>query len=269
MNKDDFRCMRRGKITADLSAEDSKRLLPVNQCQGGKRTALLLLHGFSSTPAVFRQFLNTFTAAYDAVIIPALPGHVLSIEAFATMRATELLSFVEQSCQELIGEYEQVDVMGLSMGGLLATYLANRFTLHHLYLLAPALDLHLNISKTLLLTRFCRWLGFKRIRSAAGNLCKSEAYEIAYRQLPLTTIIELLTLIQQFKFTKPTCPTDLFLGAHDEVVNSHTIANRFAECPSVTIHWLTNSAHVLPLDNDSQQIIDCVLQNQKRGKRSL
>lgn len=89
------------------------------------------------------------------------------------------------------------------LGGLLACHLASRFSLNHLYLLAPAPDLHLAINQALTVAKCCHALGFHAIRSVAGNLYTSNAYEIAFRQLPLTTIIELLTLINQFDFSLP------------------------------------------------------------------
>ncbi|MGL6036951.1 MAG: alpha/beta hydrolase, partial [Legionella sp.] len=48
------------------------------------------------------------------------------------------------------------------------------------------------------------------------------------------------------------------LGAHDQVVNSKKVEQLFSSLPNATIHWLSNSAHVLPLDNDLAQIIQCI-----------
>jgi carboxylesterase len=261
MNLDDFRCMRRGVQLSVVNDMDAKLLAPVNQRNGKKHNALLLLHGFSSTPAVFRHLLDGLTG-YDAVIIPALPGHAENLDAFAEMKAADLLSFVEKICADLIQEFEQVDLMGLSLGGVLAYHLSTRFTLNHLYLLAPAFDLHLAIPKAIRLAQLCRKLGFSKIRSVAGNLYTSHSCEIAYRLLPLTSIIELLNLIKTLEFTPPSCPTDLFLGSHDEVVASQHVAARFANSSNTSVHWLENSAHVIPLDGDIEALIDCIKKNQ-------
>ncbi|MDP1604577.1 MAG: alpha/beta fold hydrolase [Legionella sp.] len=261
MNLDDFRCMRRGVHLSVVNSADAKLLAPVNQRNGKNKRALLLLHGFSSTPAVFRHLLASFSD-YDAIVIPALPGHAESLDAFAEMKRADLVSYVEKICADLIQEFEQVDVMGLSLGGVLAYHLSTRFPLNHLYLLAPAFDLHLAIPKAIKLARFCKWLGFSQLYSVAGNLYTSHSGEIAYRLLPLTSIIELLSLIGEFEFTPPSCPTDVFLGSHDEVVASPYVAERFINCSNATIHWLENSAHVIPLDGDLDAIINCVKKNQ-------
>lgn len=257
MNIDDFRAMRRGIPLFALDKKDAAILAPIERRSGEKKRALLLLHGFTSTPAVFRVMLPSFSF-YDAVICPVLPGHADNLQAFAQVKAEAWLTTAVQSCELLVNEFEQVDVLGLSLGGILACYLSNQFKLHHLYLLAPALDLRLPIEKILKLARLLTCLGFQEVRGLSGDLFTNQHCEIAYRKLPLTAIIEIFNLIKQFSFNLPDCPTDVFLGCHDKVVASWRVAARFANQEHVTIHWLSNSAHVIPLDGDIENIIACM-----------
>jgi len=257
MNLDDFRCMRRGVQLAALHPEEKTLLAPINQRNHKRQTALLLLHGYSSSPAVYRKMMHHLPP-YDATVVPVLPGHGNNLEAFAQTPAEEWLRAVELAYEQLAHEYEQVDVMGLSLGGVLACHLANQFSLHHLYLLAPALNLHLPLNSTLKLVQTLRFLGFSAVRSAAGNLLTDDSCEIAYRQLPLASIMQILSFIRDFSFKVPACPTDVFLGRHDAVVNSKAVAERFQHDSRVRIHWLDHSAHVLPLDGDIDQIITCM-----------
>ncbi|WP_133129909.1 alpha/beta hydrolase [Legionella yabuuchiae] len=268
MNIDDFRYMWRGKAIRALSKEQLEWLSPIDWHEEHHERALLLLHGFSSSPAVYRELIPTLSRLYDAVVCPALPGHATHIAAFAKVQAHEWVSAAEDSCENLTKHYKQVDVMGLSLGGLLACHLANSFSLHHLYLLAPALSLRLNLPLAIALAKLLRSLGFKHLRNRAGNLRTNRAAEIAYRHLPIATIIEILTLIKEFKFSPPTCPVDVFLGAYDEVVDSHKIEDYFNKLPNVDIHWLQNSAHILPLDGDIDRIIACLKQNWEQEKKT-
>src|SRR3990167_65093 len=255
MNQDDFRCMRRGQQLATLTPQDSQLLRGFSQRNQHKKRALLLLHGFSSSPAVFRILFPHLTQ-YDAVIAPTLPGHGENLTSFSKSKASDWLNAVEQQCTVLCQEYTAVDVLGLSLGGLLACHLSHRFSLNHLYLLAPALDLHLSLPIVLPLVSFFQSLGFERMRANAGNIYEDKYCEIAYRQLPLNPVKEVLNLIKQFQFSLPQCPTDVFLGNHDSVVNSERVATRFQPSDHIKIHWLTNSAHVLPLDGDIERIIE-------------
>jgi carboxylesterase len=233
----------------------------VNICGPGNERALLLLHGFSSSPAVYRRLIPALTPAYDAIVCPALPGHGESIAAFTKVKASDWVTATEQVCEGLMSNFRHVDVLGLSLGGVLACNLSQRFALHHLYLLAPALALQLNVPLALKLASILRCLGCKRMRNRAGNLHSQGYCELAYRQVPITAVVEILTLINTYQFVPPSCPTDVFLGRFDKVVNLNFVETCFAHLPNTTIHWLEHSAHVLPLDGDVDSIVACVQGN--------
>jgi carboxylesterase len=263
MNLNDFRYMRQGQQLHDLNIKDISLLKPLNQRNDSKERALLVLHGFSSSPAVYRYLIPKIKY-YDAIVCPALPGHAESINVFAQTKAINWVDSVKEICSSLTQEYHQVDVLGLSLGGLLSCELSKYFPLNHLYLLAPALKLHMNLNLALRAARLFKYLGFVHLRNAAGNILNSDHAEITYRKLPITTIIEMLQLVERFQWQAPTCPTDLFLGAQDLVVNSEAVEQLFKPLSNTNIHWLINSAHVLPLDNDLNDIIKCINSNAEK-----
>ena len=253
----DFRYMWRGKIKQVLSEKDAYRLAPVLIKKQNHDQALLLLHGFSSTPAVYRLMIPQLTK-YDAISCPALPGHGQNLTAFSQAKAKDWLSDAQKAYDELKAEYTHVDVMGLSLGGLLACHLGNHNQIRHLYLLSPALSLKMNNKISRILAKLLQWLGVSQIPNRAGNLHTQEHFELTYTKLPIATIIEILTLINQGLNSLPTCPTDLFLGVFDKVVDVKKVAHLFEDSPNVRLHWLNNSAHVLPIDGDVSEIIHCV-----------
>ena len=260
MNINDFRYMRQGQQLSDLNLSETSLLNSFNQRSNKHDRALLVLHGFSSTPAVYR-FLIPKLKQYDAIICPILPGHADSIHTFSQIKARDWLNAAQNLCGSLVTEYKKLDVLGLSLGGLLACELSKQFTLNHMYLLAPSLKLHMNVNTMLKTARLCKYLGFVHLRNAAGNILNTEHAEITYRKLPVTTIIEMLQLVQQYQWSPPNCPTDLFLGTNDLVVNSEAVEQLFRPLAHTRIHWLHNSAHVLPLDNDLDKIIQCINSN--------
>ena len=253
----DFEYMHRGKAVRALPAEEMDLLKPIDNKGSGRNRALLLFHGFSSSPAVYRQLAPSLTM-YDAIVCPLLPGHGDSIDAFSKVNATQWIECAEQTCEQLLNTYQSVDVLGLSLGGILALHLSHRFRIHHLFLLAPALSLCLNVHLTLFVTRLTYLLGVRYIPNKAGNIYTPGHPELSYRQLPLKAAIEILTLIKTFQWSPPTCPVDVFLGRYDEVVHSTKVAALFSQLPNAQIHWLENSAHVLPLDGDVNEIIACI-----------
>lgn len=252
--RDDFRCLHRGVVKGMLPTEDLPFLQGYEKRGAGKQRALLLLHGFTSSPLVFRYFFPHLDG-YDAVIAPTLPGHGTNIAAFTSTQASDWIQAVEHTCACLCQEYAQVDVLGLSLGGVLAHHLSQKFSLNHLYLLAPALD----VQRSRLLQRIAQLAyraGFVRIRNQGGNLYREDDCEITYRQLPLQVTLELFDFIHTYNFRPPGCPTDIFLGAHDNVIDSAKTAERFNTLPNATVHWLKDTAHVIPLDTDRDRVLD-------------
>lgn len=256
MNLDDLRYARRGESLALVEEKDIPLISTIDIRSKKKEKALLLLHGFTSTPAVFRTLIPALSF-YDAIYAPVLPGHASSLADFAQTKSGAWLQKAEESALNLLGEYKKLDVMGLSLGGLLAVYLSEKFPLNHLYLLAPALELELSVKRYLSLLYCLNKLGFSEIRGFAGNLYTNTETEIAYRQLPIKSVIELFEMIDnvQGNFPPIKCPTDIFFGCHDHVVASLNIAERLEKEANITIHWLLNSAHVIPLDGDNEVII--------------
>ena len=195
---------------------------------------------------------------YDAYVCPTLPGHGANLDVFTQTKAHEWVFAIESICDDLLNDYATVDIVGLSLGGLLACHVAKTRPIHHLYLLAPAFILQINIRTTLFFTHLLHRLGLKHIKNHAGNIRSRDYAELTYCRLPLNSIIEVLTFIHTFNAIPPTCPTDLFLGRYDRVINSTQVASHVETWQNTTTHWLNNSAHVLPLDYDVNTIITCI-----------
>lgn len=254
MKKDDFCWMRQGRHLRFPSSQDIALTRSQTISNGKNKRAILMLHGFSSTPAVFRTLIPMIQTIYDGIYAPLLPAHGENLSAFMMMKKEILIDFSETICSELIQKYDEVHVLGLSMGGLITLHLSEKLPIRHLYLLAPALDIVNNLTRTLCLATFLKKVGFLNIRSAAGDLMSLQGEELAYRNLPISSVIELLQWIRDISLVIPKCPIELFLGQNDHVVDSSKVAAKFEAFNHIRIHWLKNSAHVLPLDEDTAEI---------------
>lgn len=252
MQTRDFAFFHRGKIIRSLDEQEIDYLKPIDQIITTRHErALLLLHGFASSPAVYRAILPHLTG-YDRIVCPVLPGHAHSLQAFAQSTAQNWRDAAHAHCATLTNTYAQVNVVGFSLGGALALELSHAFPIQHLYLLAPALKLYYPPALAQLAARALSILGYTTFRNYAGDFySKSTEYpELVYRRLPIPAILEILACVQSQTYQSPACPTDLFLGRHDRVVDSQTIAQHYAHYSQVKIHWLEHSAHMLPLDGD-------------------
>jgi pimeloyl-ACP methyl ester carboxylesterase len=86
--------------------------------------AVLCLHGFTGAPGVFRKLGRVFQNDGLNVFAPVLPGHGTVPEDLIEVTSQQLLDAAEQAYDSLARGYERVHIVGLSMGGALATLLA-------------------------------------------------------------------------------------------------------------------------------------------------
>ena len=87
-------------------------------------SACLLLHGFAGSPAEVRLLGEALAAQGFAVKAPLLPGHGTQPEDLRHTRWPQWVRAAEAELAELQQRYDRVHVVGFSMGGLVALYLA-------------------------------------------------------------------------------------------------------------------------------------------------
>ena len=106
------------------------------------RQGVLLVHGFGDTPQTL-QYLATYLHAQGwGVRAPLLPGHGRTLDEFAESRADEWVDCAREELALLRARYETVAIVGLSMGGSIATILAAEARdIRALVLLAPYLSM--------------------------------------------------------------------------------------------------------------------------------
>jgi carboxylesterase len=89
--------------------------------------AILLLHGYTSSPRTYIQLAEAFFQRGYNVLAPRFPHHGLKDRltgALANQTEDELLSFTNAAVDIMQGLGEQVSVAGLSMGGVLTLWVA-------------------------------------------------------------------------------------------------------------------------------------------------
>jgi len=90
----------------------------------GHSAAALCLHGLTGTPYEVRPLAEALAARGIRALGPVLPGHGSTPEDLSRTHHREWLDFVRAEFRALRAEYEQLFVVGVSMGGLLSLALA-------------------------------------------------------------------------------------------------------------------------------------------------
>jgi esterase/lipase len=119
------------KKSVEIRNSNSKSFINPNCAdklmEHGKKTekVIVIFHGFTNCPQQFEIFgKQLFDKGYN-VYIPRMPyhghGNVLTDEA-ASFNVDQLIEFAEDSIQNAMGLGDKIDLLGISGGGLLATW---------------------------------------------------------------------------------------------------------------------------------------------------
>lgn len=92
----------------------------------GGRTGVLLLHGFTGSPFSMRRTAERLAARGLSVEAPLLPGHGTAVEDLLPLGWDDWSAAADAAFVDLSGRCAKVAVVGHSMGGTLACWLAER-----------------------------------------------------------------------------------------------------------------------------------------------
>lgn len=97
--------------------------------------ALICLHGLLSSKTDYKEIIQALADDYDTIACYDLPGHGYNTLEFNTQT---MKSFVVEIYDSLRKQHDSIDVIGYSMGGVLACYLQSVRKVNKLVLLAPS-----------------------------------------------------------------------------------------------------------------------------------
>jgi carboxylesterase len=106
---------------------------------------VLLLHGFGDTPQTLSLLARKLHKAGYSVLAPLLPGHGRSMRDFSGSTAGQWIESARRSLTEMRNAGGAVSIVGLSMGGAIATVLAAEANITALVLIAPYLGMPLRL----------------------------------------------------------------------------------------------------------------------------
>jgi alpha-beta hydrolase superfamily lysophospholipase len=111
----------------------------------GKKTprAIVLLHGLTDSPRQFEAFAYRLYADGDNVYVPRLPEHGLiggTARMLGRLTAAQLRGVADSVVDEARGLGDSVIVVGLSMGGTIAAWIAQHDVVARAVLIAPAIE---------------------------------------------------------------------------------------------------------------------------------
>jgi carboxylesterase len=222
----------------------------------GGEVGVLLVHGFSGSPAALRPLAQRLAAEGCAVELPRLPGHGTHWRDLAKVTWRDWAREAVAAQERLTARTRAHVVLGLSFGGCIALYLAANRPEHvaGLVLVNPAVRQRSPLLPLLPVLR--RVLPF--IPGIVNDIAKPGADEVGYDKLPLRAVAEYTAFqgIVRDDLPRVTAPLLMFTSRRDHVVpaeNSRLVLQRVASRDR-THRWLERCHHVATLDYEAPQI---------------
>ncbi len=222
---------------------------------GTGRTGILLVHGFTGSPASLRPTALALAAEGFRVELPLLPGHGTRWEDLEATSWTDWYAGAERAYLRLAEQTDHVAVLALSMGGSLALRLAAHHPVSSLVLVNPSVR-----------TRDRRfWFmpvlsrGVRSLAAIGDDIAKEGVTEHAYDRTPLRSVAELTRLWAAVRKDLPqvTCPLLLLRSRTDHVVDPSSAELILSSVSSAETREvvLERSHHVATLDHDAPLIV--------------
>lgn len=93
--------------------------------QQGSKTAILMIHGFADSPAIFFDLIDTIKEkSHSDIYAPLLPFHGRNLQYLSKSNNQILLNYINQEISVLAKKYTSLTIIGMSYGGALLAKLA-------------------------------------------------------------------------------------------------------------------------------------------------
>jgi carboxylesterase len=225
---------------------------------GANEIGILLLHGFTGSPASMRPWAAYLTERGFSVRVPRIPGHGRRWQDLNKTKWQSWPERAEEDLMDLFRRNKKVFIFGLSMGGANTLYLAAKHSskLSGIVLVNPMIHIP---DPTIKFIEIIKYITPKR-PSVGDDIKKPGVTEWGYDALPMKGVAQLHRFLKATRanLKSITCPVLLFHSTEDHVLpvtNTEIVMSELGTSDKRRIE-LTNSYHVATLDYDDQTIFE-------------
>lgn len=232
--------------------------------ESSKTDAVLLIHGFTSTPRELLPLGTHLHARGFTVRGMALPGHGTHPKEMELVDQQDWYHAVSEEYEKLCRRFSSVYVAGFSLGGLLAIKLALDKKPAGIALIAPFLQLsphYFRIKKPERIIRLAeKMVPFVKKSETFVNINDPDERKkhICYKEISTQASVAMFDLAEEImpRLNEITIPALLIHTKDDKAVDpAGTLALYSAISSDMKqLFWVSNSNHVIPLDYDKERV---------------
>jgi len=228
----------------------------------GGAITVVLIHGFTGSPAEMELLAAAFNAAGHGVEVPLLVGHGTTLSDLMEVQPQQWIDSLDALITRLLAEGQSVVLAGLSLGSILSLQLALRYPqIKALLLYSPPIrsgDPRRFLAP--LLIRFTQSLP-----KPSSDFCDPIAAQRlwSYDRYPVATSALVLDLISRTRkqLSKVQQPLLVIASRRDKVISASGIQllMRTVNSSPRELHWLERSGHAITVDAEWMVVRDLSL----------
>jgi carboxylesterase len=225
----------------------------------------LALHGFGDTPQTVRYLAEALAVRGWLVRAPLLPGHGRTIAEFSRSDSAQWLAAVRSEYAALRSEHEHTVIIGVSMGGALATILAAESPeVPALVLIAPYLAMPRWLA-ALAVAAPVLGIGVRYVGGGGGRSISDPVEaerNLAYGAVTPRLVAELRRVVNQAWSAAPRvrAPTFMIQSRHDNRIAPAAAQASFDRlgASEKKLVWVDKGAHIITVDVGRDEVIASV-----------
>ena len=222
--------------------------------------AVLLIHGFTGTPAHVRLLGEGLRERGFAVRGILLPGHGVSPEAMGQAAWQDWFQCSLEAAQELKKQYAHVSVSGLSMGGCLALMLAEQMDLDACVPIAAPMKTTARFRSLAPAAALVHPMVQKKADGSRATL--NPDYDIGYDSYPMAAVSQLSVIMRRARRDLHLihCPVLAVQSRGDRTVTPDSpqiILDGVSSAVKAQL-WLSDAPHVCTIAPEYPKIVEAM-----------
>ncbi len=223
------------------------------------RDGVYIIHGFTNTTYEVKELAIYLSKNGFYTKADNLPGHGTTPEDCNRCRYSDWLDFVEKGIAEMTSHCDNIYVIGISMGSVLALHASSIFPLNAAVFASTVLQFEAKFDVQILTPLFHRLYPYRSKRKTYPKAVRDTMEYFGYDVWPLTALNEMRKLTNKVRGVLPMirCPSLVIHSEIDYLSPQSNISLVYDTISSETKEKLIveNGGHNLFVSNPDQKII--------------